>query len=142
MRACGIIPAESVIQPLRKGHDRAIPRRRPRPIENRNRTRCRLSPQGHLCAYGLKITAQTKPVYSGLSGRDPRLQSGKYKLYRKPGDTPLYVNSSSNHPPVILNKFPQQWLDDCQTSPQTAKYLQKLHRFTGQHWHREAYQTT
>ena len=34
------------------------------------------------------------------------LQYGKFFPYRKPNDTPLYVDSSSNHPPAIIKQLP------------------------------------
>eukprot|EP00117_Sycon_ciliatum_P015152 scpid81791/ scgid15120/ len=56
--------------------------------------------------YGLKITAQTNLSTVDFLDVTLDMQSGKYKPYRKPGDTPLYVNSSSNnHPPVILKNI-------------------------------------
>ena len=35
------------------------------------------------------------------------LETGKYQPFRKPGDTPLYLNVRSNHPPVILKNLPK-----------------------------------
>ena len=34
------------------------------------------------------------------------LQNGIYKPFRKPNDTPLYVNAGSNHPPNIIKQLP------------------------------------
>ena len=34
------------------------------------------------------------------------LRTGTYKPYTKPGNTPLYVNIQSNHPPSILRRIP------------------------------------
>ena len=34
------------------------------------------------------------------------LENGKYEPFRKPGDKPLYINVSSNHPPGILRNIP------------------------------------
>ena len=34
------------------------------------------------------------------------LENENYKPYRKPGDKPLYVNSWSNHPPLVLRNIP------------------------------------
>ena len=35
------------------------------------------------------------------------LNSGHYAPYNKPGNTPLYVHASSNHPPNIINNIPK-----------------------------------
>ena len=35
------------------------------------------------------------------------LTNGTYKPYRKPNDQPLYINSSSNHPPSIKRELPK-----------------------------------
>ena len=34
------------------------------------------------------------------------LEDGLYKPYRKPNETPLYVNTNSNHPPKIIKQLP------------------------------------
>ena len=34
------------------------------------------------------------------------LLDGTYKLYKKPNDQLLYVNTSSNHPPQIIKQLP------------------------------------
>ena len=34
------------------------------------------------------------------------LESGTFKPYRKPNDTPLYVSAKSNHPPQVLKSLP------------------------------------
>ena len=31
----------------------------------------------------------------------------KFKPYRKPNDRPVYVNTGSNHPQVVLKKIPE-----------------------------------
>ena len=33
--------------------------------------------------------------------------SGTYKPYRKPDNTPVYINKKSNHPPVVLKQLPK-----------------------------------
>ena len=35
------------------------------------------------------------------------LETGKHTPYRKPNDTPLYINKNSNHPPNIIKQLPQ-----------------------------------
>ena len=34
------------------------------------------------------------------------LNTGLYKPFMKPNDTPIYVNKNSNHPPKILKNIP------------------------------------
>ena len=56
---------------------------------------------------GLKITiASTGPVANFLDVTLD-LSDGTYKLYRKPNDTPGYINAASNHPPSILKHIPR-----------------------------------
>ena len=35
------------------------------------------------------------------------LSDGSYRPYRKPNDTPVYINADSNHPPSILKHIPK-----------------------------------
>ena len=34
------------------------------------------------------------------------LSKGIHKPYMKPGNTPLYINRKSNHPPLIIKNIP------------------------------------
>ena len=34
------------------------------------------------------------------------LSNGTYKLHKKPNDTLLYINTSSNHPPQVIKQLP------------------------------------
>ena len=35
------------------------------------------------------------------------LNKGTYQPYRKPDNTPVYINKRSNHPPVVLKQLPK-----------------------------------
>ena len=35
------------------------------------------------------------------------LNNGTYQPYRKPDNTPVYINKKSNHPPVVLKQLPK-----------------------------------
>ena len=54
----------------------------------------------------LKITADTNLVETNFLDVTLNLQSGKYWPFRKPNNSPLYVHSQSNHPPIIKKQFP------------------------------------
>ena len=34
------------------------------------------------------------------------IEAGRHKPYRKPNDSPLYINEKSNHPPNIIKEIP------------------------------------
>ena len=55
---------------------------------------------------GLKITIDTNLTTADFLDVTLDLFTGKYFPYRKPNDSPLYVNASSNHPPNILEQVP------------------------------------
>ena len=55
---------------------------------------------------GLKITIDTNLTTADFLDVTLDLFTRKYFPYRKPNDSPLYVNASSNHPPNILEQVP------------------------------------
>jgi len=55
---------------------------------------------------GLKITIKTNLVEVDFLDVTLNLDSGKYFPFRKPNDTPLYINRQSNHPPTIIDQLP------------------------------------
>ena len=55
---------------------------------------------------GLRITIQTNIKSVNFLDVTFDLRNGKYYPYRKPNDRPLYINRSSNHPPLILRQLP------------------------------------
>ena len=58
-------------------------------------------------SHGLKITiVSTGPVASYLDVTMD-LSDGTYRPYRKPNDSPVYINVASNHPPSILKHVPK-----------------------------------
>ena len=56
---------------------------------------------------GLKITVLTNQTHTNFLDLTFDLTNGTYKPYRKPNDEPLYINSSSNHPPSIIREVPK-----------------------------------
>ena len=57
--------------------------------------------------FGLRITIDVNLRVANFLDVTYDLSTGKYEPYRKPGDTPLYLNRQSNHPPVILENLPR-----------------------------------
>ena len=55
---------------------------------------------------GLDITIQTNLKIVNFLDVTFNLQDGTYKPYKKPNDTPLYINVNSNHPPNIIKQIP------------------------------------
>ena len=54
----------------------------------------------------LKITADTNLVETNFLDVTLNLKSGKYRPLRKPNNSPSYVHSLFNHPPIIKKQFP------------------------------------
>ena len=64
-----------------------------------------------LCAifrkHGLKITIEANKKCVDFLDVTLNLSNGKYMPYTKPNNTPLYINSKSTHPPVIIKNLPE-----------------------------------
>ena len=56
--------------------------------------------------HGFKITIDVNHKIVDFLDVNFNLETGLYKPYSKPNNTPLYVNKSSNHPPTILKNLP------------------------------------
>ena len=56
--------------------------------------------------FGLNITVLTNQLQTNFLDLTLDLTNNTYKPYRKPNDTPLYINRLSNHPPSILKQIP------------------------------------
>ena len=56
---------------------------------------------------GLKITIEANKRKVQFLDAEFDLSMGTYRPFIKPGDTPLYVHSQSNHPPSILKNIPE-----------------------------------
>ena len=54
---------------------------------------------------GLKITVETNLARVDFLDITMELTSETYQPFRKPNDTPLYVNAKSNHPPHVLKNI-------------------------------------
>ena len=55
---------------------------------------------------GLKITITTNLKTVNFLDVTFNLCTGKYQPYKKPNDTPTYINVNSNHPPNIIKALP------------------------------------
>ena len=55
----------------------------------------------------LSITIETNLSVTDFLDVTLDLSRGKYYPYRKPNDKPLYINASSNQPPMILKQLPR-----------------------------------
>ena len=64
-----------------------------------------------LCAifrkHGLKITIEANKKCVDFLDVTLNLSNGKHMPYAKPNNTPLYIHSKSNHPPVIIRNLPE-----------------------------------
>ena len=61
--------------------------------------------------HGLKVDITCNLIQVDFLDVTFNLQTGKFSPYRKPNDTPLYINSQSNHPPTILKQLPKMISD-------------------------------
>ena len=62
--------------------------------------------KGIFLKHKLKITIEVNKTNVDFLDVTLDLQTGKYKPYTKPGNTPQYVHSQSNHPPTVLRNIP------------------------------------
>ena len=56
---------------------------------------------------GLKITVETNTSTTNFLDITLDLISNKFYPYKKPNDTPMYINVSSNHPQTIIKQLPK-----------------------------------
>ena len=56
--------------------------------------------------FGLSVKIEKSEKIVNFLDVTFNLTSGKYKPYRKPNDTPLYVNTRSSHPPNVIKQVP------------------------------------
>ena len=56
---------------------------------------------------GLDVTCETNLTRSDFLDIELHAQTKKYAPYRKPNDSPSYINKGSNHPPLIINQIPE-----------------------------------
>ncbi len=73
----------------------------PREIENIRKRICKVFSDNNL-----KITIEANKKCVNYLDITRDLRSSSYKPYMKPGNTPLYVNHHSNHPPSVLRGIP------------------------------------
>ena len=55
---------------------------------------------------GLKITIETGMKQADFLDVTVRLDKEDFRPYKKPNDSPLYVNTKSNHPPNVIKQIP------------------------------------
>ena len=58
-------------------------------------------------SHGLKITIASTGPSANYLDVTMDLSDGSYRPYRKPNDTPVYINAASNHPPSVLKHIPK-----------------------------------
>ena len=58
-------------------------------------------------SHGLQITIASTGQVADFLDVTLDLSDGSYRPYRKPNDTPVYINADSNHPPSILKHIPE-----------------------------------
>ena len=73
----------------------------PREIETIKKSICKVFSDNNL-----KITIEANKKCVDYLDITLNLRSSSYKPYMKPGNTPLYINHNSNHPPPILRSIP------------------------------------
>ena len=56
---------------------------------------------------GLKITVETNTLTTNFLDITLDLINNKFYPYKKPNDTPMYINVSSNHPQTIIKQLPK-----------------------------------
>ena len=56
--------------------------------------------------HGFKITIDANRKQVNFLDVTLNLEKNEFKPYLKPGDSPLYVNSNSNHPPAVTKNIP------------------------------------
>lgn len=79
----------------------AVSNATPRQIENMKKKICQVFSKN-----GLQITTEANSKNVNFLDIILDLREGTYKPYMKENDSPLYVNSRSNHPPMVLKNIP------------------------------------
>ena len=74
----------------------------PRAIENTKKDICALFKK-----YNLRVTIEANLSVVDFLDVTLSLQTGKFKPYAKPNNTPAYVNKMSNHPQQIIKNLPE-----------------------------------
>ena len=74
----------------------------PRNIENKKKELCKIFNDQNL-----KVTIEANKKVVNYLDITLDLNSNIFKPYKKPNDTPVYVNIKSNHPPSILKTIPR-----------------------------------
>ena len=83
---------------------------------------------------GFNITIEVNVKSVNFLDVNLNLETGLYKQYMKPNETPLYVHSQSNHPPGILKTSQNQSTTDLVQYQQAKKFLTKPAHLTKRPW--------
>ena len=59
--------------------------------------------------FDISITCETKLKAVNFLNVSLNLTSGKYQPYNKPDNNPLYIKTTSNHPPYFIKNLPTQY---------------------------------
>ena len=76
---------------------------------------CRERISNALKLLGFKITIHTNLKIVNFLDVTVNLSEGKFEPYKKENDTPIYIHTSSNHPPSGIKQIPKsvsRWLSD------------------------------
>ena len=60
-----------------------------------------------IMSHALKITIASNGPSANYLDVTMDLSDGSYRPYKKPSDTPVYINAASNHPPSVLKHIPK-----------------------------------
>ena len=66
------------------------------------------------------------------------LLDGMYKLYKKPNDQLLYINTSSNHPPQIIKQLPTS-ISNCLSNNSSNKQVFEMSKGEYEQWLQKRY---
>ena len=80
----------------------AVINKTPREVENTKKSMCQMFKE-----HGLKITIEANKKVVNFLDVTLDLNKNTFQPFKKPNDTPLYVNSKSNHPPSVIRNIPK-----------------------------------
>ena len=75
--------------------------------------------------HNLKITTEANLIQTDFLDVTFNLDTGKYWPYRKPENQPLYINTKSNHPPLIKQQLPNMIASRISQNSSDIKEFQK-----------------
>ena len=99
-------------------------RESPRRVENIKKKICKVFNDN-----GLKITIEANKKIVDLLDVTLDPNKGTHEPYTKPNNTPLYVDTESNHPPSITKNIPIAINKDSMKSPRTKNLSKRRHHY-------------